>query len=266
MKNKFRILSILLVFLSLLSYAQPGMSQEKNIRLLTYNIYHGQNPVSAEANVDSIAALILKVKPDVVALQEVDSMTNRSDGIYGQRVNLMELLAKKTGMTAYFAKAMDFSTGGYGEGLLVNSQSSFTTQLLPIPVGGEPRSAAWADISIANKIIRIGGTHLCHQFPENRKAQVQAILDDAAQQSNPTIWMGDLNFTPEDEEYKLIPADWIDAAQIKNDDSPTYRSENSEGRIDYIWYSARHFELVKYKVLEVDFSDHFPVLVELKIK
>jgi hypothetical protein len=54
-----------------------------------------------------------------VALQEVDSMTNRSAALNnGIQQDLVQELARMTGMHGYFGKAIDFSDGGYGEGIL----------------------------------------------------------------------------------------------------------------------------------------------------
>ncbi|NVJ85677.1 MAG: endonuclease/exonuclease/phosphatase family protein [Algoriphagus sp.] len=243
------------------------MAQESTLRILSYNIYHGENPnVPGEPNLDSIAQLIIEINPDVVALQEVDSMTERTARIYGKKLNLIEELAKKTGLEGYFSKAMDYSEGGYGEGLLVKKSDEFLSQKLPIPAGGEPRAAAWALSDFEGKSIWIGGTHLCHQFQENRIAQVQALQKFALEKSHPIIWLGDLNFSPEDKEYKYINAAFLDAAFMSQDNSPTYQSTPHEGRIDYVWYTGDDFELIHYEVIPVFYSDHFPVLVELKLK
>lgn len=255
-----------LILLFLFGTTYSSMAQDFTLRILSYNIYHGENPNNlGESNLDSIAKLILDLEPDVVALQEVDSMTERTAGIYGQKINLITELAKKTGMEGYFAKAMDFSEGGYGEGLLVRNPENFLKQTLPIPAGGEPRAAAWTSLKLGNQIIWVGGTHLCHQFQNNRLAQVQSVLDFAENKNSPVIWMGDLNFKPSDLEYRAIDPYWQDAAKVIGDESPTYQSSSEEGRIDYIWYSKNHFELIQYQVIPVLHSDHFPVFVELKL-
>ncbi|MCS5489734.1 endonuclease/exonuclease/phosphatase family protein [Algoriphagus limi] len=260
LKNAF------LISLIIIGSFSPLMAQDQTIKILTYNIYHGEDPFTpGKTNLDSIAILLNELDPDIIALQEVDSMTVRSANLYGRKVNLVDELAKKTGMDGYFAKAMDYSEGGYGEGLLVKKAEYFIHQNLPIPAGGEPRAAAWTSLKIGEKNIWIGGTHLCHQFQENRIAQVQEILGFAESKSNPIIWMGDLNFTPQDNEYQLIKANWKDAAKIAKDESSTYQSATDEGRIDYVWFSKNHFELIGYQVIHVPYSDHFPVLVELKL-
>ena len=60
-----------------------------------------------------IADVINHIHPEVVALQELDSMTHRS----GQKYVLGEI-AGRTQMHAYFAPAIDYDGGKYGIGLL----------------------------------------------------------------------------------------------------------------------------------------------------
>ncbi|WP_373400800.1 endonuclease/exonuclease/phosphatase family protein [Algoriphagus halophilus] len=90
------------------------VAQDKNelVKILTYNIYHGENPFNpGQPNLDEIAALIKELNPDMVAMQEVDSMTTRTAKVYGTKVDLVQQLAELTGYHGYFAKAMDFAEG-----------------------------------------------------------------------------------------------------------------------------------------------------------
>ena len=61
------------------SSAGPVIGHGDTLSILTYNIHHA-NPPSKPGliDVDAIAAVIVKLRPDVVALQEVDVYTNRS--------------------------------------------------------------------------------------------------------------------------------------------------------------------------------------------
>lgn len=255
----------LMTFLFFIGF-QGGFAQD-TLRIISYNIYHGEAPASHRSpNLAQVTQLIRDYRVDIVALQEVDSMTIRSATIYGDPINYVEQISHKVGLEGYFAKAMDFLDGGYGEGLLVNTALEFTTQQLPNPAGGEPRAAAWAKINLQGKDMWISGTHLCHQFSENRVAQVEAILEKASRLATPVIWMGDLNFSPEDPTYQHIPLRWKDAGKEAADESPTYPSSTSAARIDYIWYASDQFELIDYQVLDVPYSDHYPIYVELKLK
>jgi endonuclease/exonuclease/phosphatase family metal-dependent hydrolase len=257
---------VIITFLLGLSWGAFSQENNQEFKVLTYNIYHGETPTDPGlTNIDEIANLILLLQPEVVALQEVDSMTTRLKRIYGSKIDLVAELGKKTGYTSYFAKAMNYAEGGYGEGILVKKALNYYTQALPTPAGGEPRAAAWAKIELKNKKeLYFGATHLCHEFPENRLAQVAAITHYADSLPNPAFWAGDLNFDPKSEEYKSISSKWGDAGLLANDDSPTFDSKAGK-RIDYVWFDLKHFELVDYKVIDVPFSDHYPVLVTLRL-
>ncbi len=263
MKKTSLVLITCLLWLSWSAFAQEN---NKEFKILTYNIYHGEKPDSlGKPNLDEIANLIVLLQPEVVALQEMDSMTTRLETVYGEKINWIAELGKKTGYRSYFAKAMDYAEGGYGEGVLVKKALNYSTQALPTPAGGEPRAAAWVKIELNNrKELYFGATHLCHEFPENRLAQVTAITQYAEALPNPAFWVGDLNFDPTSEEYESISSKWKDAGQLANDDSPTFNSEDGK-RIDYVWFDSEHFELVDYKVIDVPFSDHYPVLVTLRL-
>jgi len=161
-------------FLVLLSFS--ALSQTR-IKVLTYNIYHGELPYTpGKPNLDSIAKLINQIQPDFVACQEVDSATGRSEVLYGKRTDLIKELAAKTGMFGYFGKALEFEGGSYGEGILSKTPLKVNTLSLPIPAGGEPRTLIYANTRLANgQNIIVGGTHLCHQSDSNRVAQVASI-------------------------------------------------------------------------------------------
>jgi endonuclease/exonuclease/phosphatase family metal-dependent hydrolase len=210
---------------------------------------------------------LIQLQPEVIALQEIDSMTLRSAKLYGEKLDFMSQMALKTDYLGYFGKAMDFNEGGYGEGLLVKNGSNFHTIPLPNPAGGEPRVIAWVKAELKTmEEFYFGGTHLCHEFEENRIAQLDSILSYADTLDKPVIWVGDLNFAPESPEYQRIPSHWKEAGAISDSTKVTYGTPENGARIDYIWYDSRKFELVEYKVLPLPYSDHYPVWAVLKMK
>ena len=258
-----KIAVFLIVFL--LGY---GSIPAQELKVMTFNIFHGEHPSpsdSSKSNYKELIELILQLQPDVIALQEVDSMTNRSEKLFGEKVDIMKKLSSETGYSSYFAKAMDYDEGAYGEGLLVKYKSENHTLTLPYPKGGEPRAMAWSKIKLSAKgEVYFGGTHLCHEHDENRLAQIRNILAFADTLDHPTIWVGDLNFEPDSPIYDNIPFPWKDAGLVAANKSATYASPEGK-RIDYIWYDSRKFELVDYQVIKVDFSDHYPVLATLRL-
>jgi endonuclease/exonuclease/phosphatase family metal-dependent hydrolase len=263
--SKFLLFLIVGSFLSSLAKAQ-----EKTLTFLTFNIYHGENPYqSGESNLAEVAALIQKYEPDFVALQEVDSMTVRSASSQGGRkVDLAAELAELTGMQGYFAKAIDFSQGGYGEAILSKWPVEFSTISLPTPMGGEGRSLALANVKMSDgKEFIFAGTHLCHEFEANRNAQTEEIIRQLLRHELPVVLAGDFNFEPNERAYGILSKDFLDAALLLNaSPAATYPAEAPTSRIDYFWISPDLREKVmSLDVLEVDFSDHRPMLLKLRL-
>ncbi|WP_343851131.1 endonuclease/exonuclease/phosphatase family protein [Algoriphagus jejuensis] len=248
---------------SLLAF--PLSAQE--IKILTYNILHGERADRPSvSNLEEISNLLIQLQPEVIALQEVDSMTARSSRFNEKPIDYVSQLGERSGYQSYFGKAMDYDGGGYGEGILAKSGTNYHTINLPIPAGGEPRAMAWVKSMAKNNLeFYFGATHLCHQFEENRIAQVDSIIAYADSLDKPVIWVGDLNFTPDSPEYQRIPEHWKEAGAEAGNPQNTYGTPENGGRIDYIWYDSRKFELVDYKVLDqISFSDHYPVWAVLR--
>lgn len=253
----------------LLLFSFTAAHSQQTIKILSYNIFHGEHAYKkGEPNIDSVAELINKYKPDLAAFQEVDSATGRSEGIYKVRTDFIAELAKKTGMHGFFGKAMDYDGGGYGEGLLSNKPAGSVVKILPTPKGGEPRALIYIDYPLPNKKkIVFAGTHLCHQYEENRIAQVTGINKTFEKTKTPVILCGDLNFTPEKEPYRILSTAWDDAAVVKGDPQLTFSADDPRFRIDYAWLKKGYqWKVTDVQVLPYSYSDHKPVLITLEIQ
>jgi len=258
--------SIAVVFL--LHLSSQTFAQE--IKVMTYNIFHGEQRYSqGKSNLKLVAEVINQYKPDFVALQEVDSMTNRSATIHeGTPKDLMKELAKMTGMYGFFGKAINYSNGAYGEGILSRYPAQSFKYSLPIPQGGEGRALLTINYTLPDgKQIIFAGTHLCHQYDKNRFVQAEAICDIFSNIKLPVIMGGDFNIRPDSEPYKVITKCFNDAAEMKGDPKYTSSYENPHSRIDYIFVSGNYTWIIKdVEVIHTSASDHMPVLVTLELK
>lgn len=251
----------------LLSASISSFSQAR-IKVLTYNIFHGELAYEpGKPNLDSVAALIRRVQPDFVACQEVDSATGRSASLYGKRTDLIKELAGKTGMYGYFGKAMDYDSGGYGEGLLSKNPLHAQVALLPSPAGGEPRSLIYANTRLMNgQNIIIGGTHLCHEHKENRLAQAESINNIYRGLLVPSIVCGDFNFENSEPPYQVMMQYWKDAAGLRLNPQNTFSSKEPKKRIDYAFVTKRgNWKVVNMETVPVTYSDHLPVLITFEL-
>jgi len=234
------------------------------LRVLTYNIHHGEGS-DGRFDYERLADIIKRAEPDLVALQEVDVKTTRSNGV-DQAATLAEL----TGMHHTFAEAMPYQGGSYGEAVLSRRPiRAFYNHQLPYGEGQEPRSAAVASVTQwpGEPPVVFAGTHLCHLSAQTRLRQVRSILGHRAYEGPVTILAGDFNFTPDSEPYRaMIDAGWVDAAAAFGDPRPTIPADQPTRRIDYVFVRlADRWRVIDVQVLDEPVaSDHAPVLVELE--
>ena len=88
-------------------------AEDHLLSIMSFNIRHGVG-MDGKLDLSRIAREISLVQPDVVALQEVDKGTQRVNG-----TDTPNALARLTdGYTGYFAPAMDYDGGKYGNAIL----------------------------------------------------------------------------------------------------------------------------------------------------
>ncbi len=266
--NIRKIFSGLCAVIICLSGVIPAFAQD-TLTVMTYNIYHGEQAYQeGESNLESVAALINKIGPDLVALQEVDSLTGRSASLNdGIPINQIKELGELTGMHGYFGKAIDFDGGGYGEGLLSGKKLKSEKIMLPFPKGGEHRALLMVEYPLSEKRkVIFGGTHLCHQYEKNRIAQVKAINKHFSSLSQPAIIAGDFNFTPHEDPYQFMKKNWFDAAFMGDAVELTFPYREPSKRIDYIFLSQSDWKIIEMDVLKVSYSDHLPIVLKIVVK
>ncbi len=106
------ILIVITVCLTGCSHLDSTQQPLPQLRILTYNVHHCQG-TDGKFDYNRIAKIINDLRPDVVALQEVDRKTNRSSG-----VDQAAVLAELTGLHHAFDRAIDFDSAQYGLAIL----------------------------------------------------------------------------------------------------------------------------------------------------
>lgn len=104
-----RYILLLLCLTIGIAYAQDTL----RVRVMTYNLRFGEL-----ASLEELAAHIKAFKPDFVALQEVDSKTDRKRAPHQRGKDFISELAYHTGMFGLYGKTIEYSTGYYGIGML----------------------------------------------------------------------------------------------------------------------------------------------------
>ncbi|MGM0545850.1 MAG: endonuclease/exonuclease/phosphatase family protein [Bacteroidota bacterium] len=261
---------VLFCFLGmLLLSAFPEAAAQDTLKVISYNIFNAQHPDNrGESSLSEIADFISDEDPDFVALQEVDSATNRLAKLNGSRYfSLADSLAEKTGMHARFGKALDFDGGGYGIAILSREPMNTQKVELPNPKEGEPRVILASDYSMnSGTKLFFAATHFDHQHQENRLQQVDAVNELFRQKEKVlAILAGDFNFEPDSKEYQTMQKYWTDTA-LEGDTKPdfTYPTNDPNRRIDYVFVSSsQRWEVLSHETPNLSYSDHLPVVTRL---
>lgn len=259
---RIRLLSLLLL---ISSFSAAQTERNRTLRVLTFNIFHGAT-MNGNFDLDHIASVINEARPDLVALQEVDHLTNRA-----KKYNLMNELAIRTNLSPLFARAMDFDGGEYGEGIL----SKFTfisTRSVPLPysAGKEPRTAVEVVVKInETDTIAFVGTHLDHTEEIYRLPQVERINKTFSGNRYPTILAGDLNAIPGSESITLFEKFWESFYDPENYEFTFPNISNPENalKLDYIMAAPKNrWHMVESRVIKDDTaSDHYALLMVLQL-
>jgi endonuclease/exonuclease/phosphatase family metal-dependent hydrolase len=252
----------------LIGVAPQAFTQDtvQSLRVLTYNIHHGEG-TDGKLDLERIAKVILSVKPDIVALQEVDQRATRTGGI-----DQVARLAELTSLHPAFGKAMDLQGGGYGVALLSRWPLQETvTHALPLAPGVEPRAVLSATVQAGENgpKFQFLVTHVDHRAnPAQRTIQVGKIreLFPPNPDAIPALLAGDFNATPESAVIMGLLDDWSDTASGQS--FFTSPSNPPTRKIDYIFVRpAARWRTVETRALEEAVaSDHRPVLAVLELK
>ena len=215
---------------------------------MSYNVRHcaGMDWV---VDYDRTANVIAENQPDVVALQELDSMTGRSEQKYQ-----IEELANRTNYYPIFGKAIDYDGGGYGVGILTKEQP-LSTKRIPLP-GDEPRVLLVVELN--NYVIAC--THLDLE-EDARLTSIPLIINEAENWQKPFILAGDWNDYPNSQVLQELKKYFT----INSKNSPTFPADEPTECIDYVaTFNNRPAKTIESVVIdEPEASDHRPLAVRL---
>lgn len=270
-KNQAKLLLPLLAIVVILGCATKREAKtEKPIKVMAYNI-HIASPPSIKpdfsfTDLDAVADVINREKPDLVSLQEVDKYTARS----GKQSHQANDLGAKTGMYAHFADAVDRSEGVQGVAILSKYPIKKADQYkLPVPQGskGETRSIALVIVEIAGKDVLFCSTHIDHMSDETRQFQVNQILTILAKYKGyPIIFSGDLNMQPNSPVFKSFDG----VLNPSTNQLLTFPSVKPKLILDYILFNNQFndaFTFKRYYTVDEKYaSDHLPLVAEFVAK
>lgn len=241
---KWRNLLTLLLF----SISLAACTQRRQILVMSYNVRHCAG-MDGVVDYDRTAGVILRQQPDVVALQELDSMTSRS----GHCDQLGEL-AGRTGYHDVFGPAIDYDGGKYGVGLLTR-EMPLSARCVPLP-GDEPRVLLVVEL----KDYVMACTHLDLE-DTCRLASVPLILEEVQRWDKPFLLAGDWNDTPGSELLQEMTKHFT----LLTGGEFSYPADAPLECLDYVAiFKSRTATVLSTQVLdEPEASDHRPVVVSM---
>lgn len=225
--------------------------------VMSYNV-QGHAARRRESHLEEIAAAIRESNPDVVGLQEIHCRTFKS-GWKDQA----EELARLTGMNVYFGQSCSIWGGQYGNALLTRGEIHEAREH-PLPGVGEPRSALEASIQLTGRRLSFFVTHLSLSKDRRRRPrgeQILALSSLVESSTQPSILVGDFNFTPRSAEMALLLESSLLrlSGEIREVTHRLFRR-----RIDYI-LTGPQWQTRRAGVLRVGPSDHWPLFAELSM-
>lgn len=244
----------IITLLCLLFAATPYMPAQTRLKVMSYNIRNctGMDEV---CDINRTAIAITDAAPDLVAVQEVDSMTHRSRNRY-----ILGELANATNMVATFAPAINFDDGKYGIGILSREKPISVTRI-PLPGSEEARMLLVAEF---NDFL-FCCTHLS-LTEADRNASAAILLYITDRSNKPILLAGDFNAHPDDTLFETLSNKYTVLSDIT---APTYPADAPTEVLDYIMFFSNNGDAstAKSDVQRVPMaSDHRPVTVEVSIK
>lgn len=233
-----------------------SLTAEAQMPRQTFMSYNVRNGTGMDNVTDYSRAgnVIRRQKPDVVAIQEVDSATSRSGGKY-----VLKEIAEAAGMTPLFAPTIDYQGGKYGIGILTRKQPKSVARFA-LPGREEARALLVAEFDD----YVFASTHLS-LTEEDRDSSVAIITDIAATFDKPFFIGGDFNAGPDS---RCVAALLENFTPITSTTDPTFPADEPIYVIDYIFVynsTSRPVKATKAEVLdEPAASDHRPITVKTR--
>lgn len=232
------------------------------MRFMSFNIQHCLNYLEQKIDFEIMAETIKACCADVVGLNEV-----RGAGTDPEYEAQTEILAGLCGMGYYyFAKAINFDGGPYGNAIL-SRVPILKAETISIP---DPDPRGYDGYYESRCILKAeleGGitvliTHLGLN-PDEKESAVSAIIENMPR--GKCVVMGDFNMTADDEIIRPIYSFMNDASVGFCDEKLSFPSVAPHCKIDYI-FTSRDVSVVFSDIPDIVASDHRPHFADLNFK
>lgn len=260
-RKVFSFASILLLTFIHLSYTLAQVSttpekEENSVRIMTYNVRNACD-INGVASYQQVADIIHQANPDVVAVQELDSATQRARG-----VDVLAELGERTMMFTTFVSLYDYQKGKHGLGIL-SKERPIRHWLVYLPGNDQARGALFAEF----KDYIICCTQLS-KIQEEQNASVPVIFDAIKDIKKPVFLAGDMNCSYESASQNALQSKFTTLNDFKQATIPVINEPNiPTACIDFIYgYSANYkYAVLARQVISLREFDHYPVFVDVRI-
>lgn len=219
----------------------PAPSQT-SLRILTYNIQQGYNRDGLRDH-DGQLALIREVDADIVGLQESDTAR-----IAGGNADVVKYLADRLDMHSYYGPKTVPGTFGIA---LLSKFPIENPRTFYMYSEGEQTATIEARITVGGRSFDVFVTHLGNGGPI---VQQEAVLQEVQGKEN-VILMGDFNFRPDTDQYRMTTAMLDDSWLQKWPGGNEGQGIDPARRIDHIFLSPGT-EVADSEYLPGPQSDH----------
>jgi endonuclease/exonuclease/phosphatase family metal-dependent hydrolase len=198
--------------------------ETERLKLMTYNIQQGFDALGNK-NLEAQLAVIQRVGPDILGLQESDTAR-----VANGNVDAVRYLADHLDMYSYYGPTT--TTGTFGIALLskypIQNPATFFMYSQ-----GEQTAAIHAELDLAGKTYHIFVTHLGNGGPI---VQLEDLLVRIKRLEN-VIAMGDFNFRPSTDQYALMTGALADSWLLRWPGRKETAGLSMADRIDHIFVS-----------------------------
>jgi endonuclease/exonuclease/phosphatase family metal-dependent hydrolase len=231
------------------------------MKIMSFNTQHCLNYVERKIDFDIMAKAIVDCGADIVGLNEM------RDGECPPEFDAQcRILAEKCGLeNYYFAKALQFKEGGYGNGM-ISRYKIISAETIHVPDPEVRKYNGYYEHRVLLKArLENGLTVMIIHFglnPDEAENAVKTVLENL--ESEKCVLMGDFNVTPDDPVLAPIRERMNDAAALFGGEKLSFPSDKPTQKIDYIFVSP-DIEIVSADIPAIVASDHRPHVAEIKL-
>ena len=241
-------------------------------RIVTYNVHRCVGN-DRKLDVARIADVLATLRPDIVALQELDVGRARTN-----HVDQAHEIADRLRMVSHFHPAMRVEEELYGDAILTCFPETLI-QTGPLPGHPrlphlEPRGALWVQAEIEAAQVQIINTHL-GLVPKEQQIQAAHLAGPSwiehPRFRGPRILLGDFNATATSVVYRTLASRLEPARRLAPRKTPTatFPSPLPVLRIDHIFVSPEIEVRDVFAPFEPAWrvaSDHLPLVMDFSVR